>query len=100
MSVTVRAVAAADHTDWARLYAGYADFYKVVQTDAMRATVWGWLRDPACEVEGLVAVDGAGRVMGITHFRPYLRPLSASIGGFWMICLSTRRRGAQVPHRH
>jgi RimJ/RimL family protein N-acetyltransferase len=82
MSVSVRAVALGDHADWARLYAGYADFYKVVQTDAMRATVWDWIHDPACETEGLVAVDAAGRVIGITHFRPYRRPLSASIGGF------------------
>lgn len=82
MSLTVRAVEAGDHADWARLYAGYADFYKVLQTDAMRATVWGWIHDPAGETEGLVAVDGGGRVIGITHFRPYRRPLSASVGGF------------------
>ena len=82
MSVSVRAVEAGDHADWARLYAGYAEFYKVAQTGAMRAKVWGWLHDPACEVEGLVAVDAAGRVIGIAHFRPYHRPLSASVGGF------------------
>ena len=82
MSVTVRAVIAADQPDWARLYAGYADFYKLTQTDAMRATVWGWLLDPACEVEGLVAVDALGRVIGIAHFRGFRRPLTASIGGY------------------
>jgi GNAT superfamily N-acetyltransferase len=82
MSVTVRAVEAGDYDAWARLYTGYADFYKVTQTDAMRATVWGWIHDPACEVEGLVAVNDAGQVIGITHFRPYRRPLSASVGGF------------------
>lgn len=82
MTVTVRPVEAADHADWSRLYAGYAEFYKVVQTDAMRATVWGWLHDLGCEVEGLVAVDAAGKLIGITHFRAFRRPLSASIGGF------------------
>ena len=82
MSVSVRAVEAGDHADWLLLYAGYADFYKVVQTDAMRATVWRWIHDPACEVEGLVAVNDAERVIGFAHFRPYRRPLSASIGGF------------------
>ena len=82
MSVTVRAVEAGDHADWARLYAAYADFYKITQTGAMRATVWGWIHDPACEVEGLVATGEAGRVIGIAHFRPYRRPLSASVGGF------------------
>ncbi len=82
MSISVRAVEAGDQAAWLRLYAGYADFYKVAQTDAMRATVWGWLQDPACEVEGLVAVDAAGQVIGIAHFRAFRRPLSASVGGF------------------
>ena len=82
MSVSVRPLAVGDQPDWARLYAGYADFYKVVQTDAMRATVWGWLLDPVCEVEGLVAVDAAGRVIGIAHLRGFRRPLTASIGGY------------------
>ena len=82
MTVTVRNVKAGDHDAWARLYAGYADFYKVTQTAAMRATVWEWLHDPTHEVEGLVAADENGRIIGIAHFRPYMRPLSASVGGF------------------
>ena len=82
MSVTVRAVAAGDHDAWARLYAGYAGFYKVTQTDAMRATVWGWIHDQEIEVEGLVAVNAESQVIGIAQFRPYRRPLSASVGGF------------------
>ena len=82
MNVSVRAVEAGDHAVWARLYAGYGDFYKVAQSDAMRATVWSWLHDPAFALEGLVATDTEGRVIAIAHFRPYLRPLSASVGGF------------------
>lgn len=79
--VEIRAVRAADRAAWDRLYAGYAGFYKVAQTPEMRDTVWGWLHDPAHGTEGLVAVvDGA--VVGIAHFRPYARPLSASVGGF------------------
>ena len=82
MTVTVRAVAADDRAEWERLYQGYAAFYNVKQTDEMRSTVWGWLQDPTCEVEGLVAADDTGRLLGITHFRPFRRPLSASEGGF------------------
>jgi GNAT superfamily N-acetyltransferase len=78
----VRALEAGDRAAWERLYEGYAAFYKVAQTSEMRATVWGWIFDPACEVEGLVAVDDGGKLIGITHFRPYRRPLSASVGGF------------------
>lgn len=78
----VRVPLAADRDAWDRLYAGYAHFYKVQQTAEMRATVWEWIQDPDCETEGLVAVDDAGKVMGLAHYRPYRRPLSASIGGF------------------
>ena len=48
----------------------------------MRARVWSWLHDPAHEVEGLVAVDADGRLVGLAHFRPFARPLSATVGGF------------------
>jgi GNAT superfamily N-acetyltransferase len=79
--VDIRALQPTDRAAWDRLYAGYAAFYKVTQTAEMRDTVWGWLHDPAHETKGLVAVvDGA--VVGLAHFRPYARPLSASVGGF------------------
>jgi ribosomal protein S18 acetylase RimI-like enzyme len=68
--------------DWDRLYAGYAAFYKVEQNAAMRDRVWGWLHDPAHEVKGFLAIDAAGQPVGLTHYRPFARPLSASVGGF------------------
>ena len=68
--------------DWERLYASYAAFYGVEQTAAMRATVWGWLHDAGHEVSGLLALDDQGRPVGLTHFRPFSRPLAASTGGF------------------
>ncbi len=71
----------ADRAEWETLYAGYAAFYKVTQTPEMRATVWGWIHDPVQQTEGLVA-ELDGQLIGLTHFRPYSRPLSASIGGF------------------
>ena len=77
----VRAVAAADLAAWQRLYAGYAAFYGVTQTEEMRARVWGWLMDPAHGTEGLVA-ETDGVVVGIAHYRSFARPLSATIGGF------------------
>ena len=73
----IRPVALADKPDWARLYAGYAAFYKVEQTDAMRDTVWGWLMDPTHTTEGLVA-EQDGCVIGLAHYRAFARPLSAS----------------------
>jgi GNAT superfamily N-acetyltransferase len=80
--VRVVAVAAEHRADWDRLYAGYAAFYRVEQTAAMRDTVWGWLLDPAHEVSGLVAVEPGGQVVGLAHFRPFARPLAAAVGGF------------------
>ena len=77
----IRKPTAADRATWEILYAGYAAFYKVTQTSEMRAKVWGWIHDPAQQTEGLVA-EADGRLIGIAHFRPYARPLSASIGGF------------------
>jgi GNAT superfamily N-acetyltransferase len=69
------------HADWDRLYAGYASFYGVAQTPEMRATVWGWIMDPAHEVKGFMAFSGENAV-GIAHYRPYARPLFAGTGGF------------------
>jgi GNAT superfamily N-acetyltransferase len=81
LTLTVRPPVAADFVQWAELYAGYAAFYKVAQTPEMRAKVWGWLLDAGHTTEGLVAeVDG--KLLGLVHFRPFARPLSASIGGF------------------
>ncbi|MFC3181225.1 GNAT family N-acetyltransferase [Cypionkella sinensis] len=77
----VRAIAATDRAAWAQLYAGYAAFYGVAQTEEMRATVWGWLMDTNHGTEGLVA-ELEGVVVGITHYRAFARPLSASVGGF------------------
>lgn len=82
MSVTVRAPRETDRSEWDGLYQGYADFYGVTQTPQMRDTVWSWLFDPARESEGLVAEDGNGRLLGLAHFRPFARPLTATTGGF------------------
>ena len=77
----IRRPVAGDFDAWARLYAGYAAFYRVEQTEEMRARVWSWIHEPDHEVQGLVAeVDGV--LVGLAHFRPFARPLSASLGGF------------------
>ena len=79
--VTIRRIAAGDREGWDGLYQGYAAFYRVDQTEAMRDRVWGWLHDPAHETEGLVA-EKDGQLIGLAHFRAFARPLSASTGGF------------------
>jgi len=77
----IRKPNAGDREAWGALYAGYAGFYGVEQTEAMRDRVWGWIHDPAHETEGLVA-EADGQLVGLAHFRAFARPLSASTGGF------------------
>ena len=67
---------------WAQLYAQYADFYRREQTEEMRERVWGWLHDPAHELEGAVALNTRGVPVGFAHYRPFTRPLAASTGCF------------------
>lgn len=95
--VTVVPVAPAHRAGWERLYAGYAAFYKVEQTEAMRDLVWGWLMDPMHEVEGLVALGAGGEPVGLAHFRRFARPLRAGYGGFLDdLFVDPRQRGRGV----
>ena len=81
MTINVRPIIADDRETWGQLYAAYAEFYGVTQTEAMRATVWDWLMDPEHEVTGWVATDTTG-LIGLAHVRPFARPLAAGTGGF------------------
>ncbi|MFD7630286.1 GNAT family N-acetyltransferase [Streptomyces sp. NPDC059851] len=78
----VRAVRAEDFDQWRALYRGYADFYRVEQTEEMAGRVWSWVNDPDHEVQALVAEDADGRLVGLAHYRPFARPLSATVGCF------------------
>ncbi|MFC8509710.1 GNAT family N-acetyltransferase [Streptomyces sp. NPDC057411] len=80
--IKVRAVTADDFPQWRALYRGYADFYRVEQTEEAAALVWSWVNDPAHEVNALVAEDFDGRLVGLAHYRPFARPLSATTGCF------------------
>ncbi|WP_386680901.1 GNAT family N-acetyltransferase [Loktanella sp. R86503] len=82
MAVTIRTVRPEDRAAWGTLYAGYAAFYRVKQSEAMRETVWGWLMDRGHETCGLVACDEGGAPIGLAHYRSFARPLTASTGGF------------------
>ncbi len=80
--IRVRAVRAEDFPQWRALYRGYADFYRVEQTEEAAERVWSWVHDPDHEVSALVAEDGEGRLIGLAHYRPFARPLSATVGCF------------------
>ena len=77
--VTVAPLRPLDRQRWGELYAAYARFYEVEQTEEMRERVWSWLVDSAHEVTGLGArIDG--ELVGIAHLRAFARPLAASSG--------------------
>ena len=81
MPLTVRPLAPDDRRAWEPLYEGYAQFYRVAQTQEMRDRVWTWIAEGTHGVEGFGAVLD-GRLVGIAHVRPFARPLSATVGGF------------------
>ncbi|KIN73450.1 GNAT family N-acetyltransferase [Sulfitobacter guttiformis] len=81
MSVTVRPLEAQDRPEWEALFTGYAEFYGVPQTPQMRAQVWGWLNDPEHGSNCFVAVQ-AGKLIGLTHYRPFVSTLRAATNGF------------------
>ena len=74
--------APADGDRWRELFRGYVDFYGTALTEPDLERVWGWLHDPDHVLRGLLAKDPSGAAMGIAHFRPYPRPLLASVGCF------------------
>ncbi|MDF1728052.1 MAG: GNAT family N-acetyltransferase [Sulfitobacter sp.] len=78
MPITIRPVRAEDRAAWEILYQGYAEFYRVEQTEDMRARVFGWLMEESEEVSGLVAVADEGALVGLTHYRPFASPLRAA----------------------
>jgi GNAT superfamily N-acetyltransferase len=94
---TIRPILHADLVAWSRLFAGYASFYRVEQSPQMRELVWSWLHDPAHELSGFLAVDASGKAIGLAHYRPFSRPLSATTGG-WLddLFVDPESRGAEV----
>lgn len=80
MSVTVRPLEPHDAPRWRELYDGYREFYELTPDDAVVDRVWQWLRDPANEVTGLVAVDADGLVVALAHYRRFHRPSSGTVG--------------------
>jgi ribosomal protein S18 acetylase RimI-like enzyme len=70
----------ADYDSWRQLYRGYAEFYEYDQTDEQAAQVWAWVHDPGHEVRALVVRGSDGAPVGLAHYRPFARPLRASIG--------------------
>jgi GNAT superfamily N-acetyltransferase len=82
MTIRTRPVEAEDYEPWRVLYEAYAAFYREPQTDEQLQRVWNWLMDPDHELKAAVAVGADERLVGLAHYRPFARPLGASVGCF------------------
>jgi len=80
-TASARALRPEDRARWEVLHRGYSDFYGVGLTDEQRDRLWGWLLTHEHGLEGLV-VEHEGRVVGIAHVRPLVRPLHVRVDGW------------------
>lgn len=64
----IQPLAPADHADWRRLWGLYQQFYRVALSDAVHASTWARLLDPAEPVHGAIARDRAGSAVGLVHY--------------------------------
>ncbi len=81
-NVRISFVTENDKAQWRVLFDGYADFYSVPMDDATAERVWAWLLDPGHVLEGLVARDEGGAIVGLAHVRACPRPLGGCDIGF------------------
>jgi ribosomal protein S18 acetylase RimI-like enzyme len=70
-----------DSAKWRELYRAYADFYREAVTEAQLDLMWSWVTDPDHDVSALLVRDPSGTVVGLGHYRPYYRPLAATVAG-------------------
>jgi hypothetical protein len=83
----VRHVRAGEFDGWARLFQGYADFYRWPTSSEHQRTIWRWIHDDR-SVEALVAVpvdatgDESGEPQGLAHLRQWVRPLRGVVCGY------------------
>ncbi len=79
-AVTVRRVTADDHDEWAALYAGYLDFYRMPDDPAVVANAWDWVLGEQHGMTGLVAVGPDGSLVGLANTRSFARPTNGTLG--------------------
>ena len=63
----IRAIGPDDRAAWTKLWRGYLEFYETVLPDEVYETTWQRLHDPAEPIWGALAIDDAGRPVGLAH---------------------------------
>ena len=70
-----------DKENWAKLYNGYAEFYKVPMNTWILDTLWKWIHDETNDVNG-ICFELEGKIVGIAHYRTMARPIKGHYIGF------------------
>ncbi len=68
MAVVIRVLEAADRAAWEVLWAGYLAFYEASVPDEVTEATWRRLMGPAGGIDGLVAVNRDGELVGFVHY--------------------------------
>ena len=64
----IRNLKRTDKENWAKLYNGYAKFYKAPMNAGILDTLWGWIHDETHDVNA-ICFELEGRIVGIAHYR-------------------------------
>ena len=70
-----------DKEQWAKLYIGYADFYKVPMNTEILDILWNWIHDKNHVVNG-ICFELDNKIVGIAHYRTMPRPIKGQYVGF------------------
>lgn len=68
-------------SDWKVLYKNYLTFYKTELSDKQLSTLWDWFFDADKKMYCYTAIH-ANKLIGLVHFREYLRPIKAAMAIF------------------
>ena len=82
MTVTVRAIEAADHDTWADLFVAYGVFYETAFSTEVVESTWSRLITEGSGIDALVAVTDDA-VVGFAHYRSH--PDTFSTGRDWYL---------------
>jgi GNAT superfamily N-acetyltransferase len=98
----VRPVRVDEFDPWARLFQGYADFYRRPSSDEHKRMLWTWIHDEH-RIECIVAVkvdeagNETGEPQGLAHLREWVRPLRGVVCGYLDdLFVEPGRRGSGV----
>ena len=77
----IRKLEQKDKENWAKLYNGYANFYKVPMNTGILDTLWDGFMMKVMIVNA-ICFELEGKIVGIAHYRTMPRPIKGQYIGF------------------